>query len=171
MTTRRSAKHPIRAALAAAAAAFCVPGLAEEGGLERFAGRWEVRVNTLQPERKSVIYPEVYEWVLGRRFLRGYSERPEEGTEEVIYATYDARIRGYPFWIFSSTGTYTYLPPASWNPATRTMAWDSPREWDIVYKGRCVFPDDDTRHCELIVKDWKGKVLLEQESSAVRQGG
>lgn len=170
MATRRFAKFPIRAVLAAVAAALCLPGLAEEGGLERFAGRWEVRVDTFQPERKSVSYLEVYEWVLGRRFLRGYSERREEGTEEVIYATYDDRIRGYPFWIFSSTGTYTYLPPASWSARTRTMVWDSPREWDIVYKGSCVFPDDDTRHCQLIVKDWKGKVLLEQESSAVRQG-
>jgi len=32
------------------------------------------------------------------------------------------------------------------------------------YRYRSQFPDDDTYRCHSLVKDWKGKVLLELEA-------
>jgi hypothetical protein len=32
-----------------------------------------------------------------------------------------------------------------------------------------MFPDDNTRRCTLVLKNWIGKVLLEQETSAARR--
>lgn len=142
---------------------------ADQGGLDVFVGRWDVRVATLQPEKSEVTYTEVYEWVLGDKFLRGQTGRKTDGTEDVIYGTYDSQAEGYPFWIFSSTGTYVYLAPATSDARKRIMEWKNPTGWDISYRGRCSFPDDKTRHCTMIQKDWKGKVLLEQKWSAVRR--
>ena len=142
---------------------------ADPGGLDVFIGRWEMHVTTLQPKRSETIYMEVYEWVLDGQFIRGQTGRKSDGTEDVIYGTYDAQAKGYPFWIFSSSGSYVYLAPATWNARKRIMEWRSPAGWDITYRGRCNFPDENTRHCTMIQKDWKGKVLLEQEWSAVRR--
>ena len=61
------------------------------------------------------------------------------------------------------------LAPAIWNARKQTMEWKNPAGWDITYRGRCNFPDENTRHCTMIQKDWKGTVLLEQEWSAVRR--
>lgn len=143
--------------------------LADEGGLDMFVGRWDLRVQILQPERKALNYSETYEWVLDRKFVRGHTGRKPDGTEDIVFGTYDAKIDGYPFWIFSSSGSYTYLPPGSFDARRRTMDWKSPGEWDISYQSRCLFPDASTRRCTLIIKNWKGKVLLEQEWIAVRR--
>ncbi|MBU4263694.1 MAG: hypothetical protein KKC76_17705 [Proteobacteria bacterium] len=89
---------------------------------------------------------------------------------DVIFGTYDRHADGYPFWIFSSSGSYIYLPPAKWNPRKRAMEWENPKESDIIYRSRCHFPDKNNRDCWLIMKDWKGKVLLELEWRAVRRG-
>ena len=96
--------------LAALAAAFCLAepsASADEGALDKFLGRWDVRVKRLQPEKPDVTYTETYEWVLQRKFIRGKTERKSDGTEDVIFAGYDPQTKGYPFWIFSSTGTYS----------------------------------------------------------------
>jgi hypothetical protein len=145
------------------------PAQADEGGLEKFVGRWDVRVQNLQPQKPDLTYIETYEWVLGHRFISAKTERKSDGTEDITIAGYDPQTKGYPFWIFSSTGSYTYLPPASWDAHSRTMEWENPPQWDVSYRVRCIFPDEKTRHCSLIVKDWKGKVLLEQEINAVRR--
>ena len=126
-------------------------------------------MKTLQPEKPDVTYVETYEWVLHRQFLRGKTKHKSDGTEDVIFAGYDPQTKGYPFSIFSSTGTYIYLAPATWDARNRIIEWKNPPQWDISYRGRCIFPDENTRRCTLIMKDWKGKVLLEQESSAVRR--
>jgi hypothetical protein len=108
--------------------------------------------------------------VLNRQFLRGVTGRKSDGTEDVIYGTYDAKMKGYPFWIFSSSGTYVYLAPATWDASKRTMEWKNPANSDITYSGRLIFPDENTRRWTTVVKDWKGTVLLELEGSAVRRG-
>lgn len=142
---------------------------ADEGGLDVFVGQWEVRVKTLQPEKPETTYTETYEWTLDHQFIRGQTGRKSDGTQDVIYGQYDKKVKGYPFWIFSSSGTATYLAPGTWNARTRTMEWKNPTGFDISYRSRCIFPDSDTRHCTLIVKDWKGTVLNELEWSAFRR--
>jgi len=152
--------------------AFCMNGplaRADDGALEKFLGRWDVRVKTRQPPKPDLTYIETYEWVLRRQFLRATTERKSDGTEDIIIAGYDPQTKGYPFWVFSSTGAYVYLAPGIWDARNRVIEWKNPPQWDISYRGRCIFPDENTRHCTLIMKDWKGKVLLEQESSAVRR--
>jgi hypothetical protein len=143
--------------------------LADEGGLDMFVGRWDLRVQVLQPERKALNYSETYEWVLDRKFVRGHTGRKPDGTEDIIFGTYEAKIDGYPFWIFSSSGSYNYIAPGSFDARNRTMDWKSPGDWDISYQSRCLFPDASTRRCTLIIKNWKGNVLLEQEWVAVRR--
>jgi hypothetical protein len=163
----------IRSAIVAAFAVACsLPGSqarADEGALEKFVGRWDVRVKTLQPRKAEMTYIETYEWVLRRQFVSAKTENKSDGTEDIIVAGYDPKAKGYPFWIFSSTGTYLYLPPGSWDPRNRVLEWKNPPQWDVAYHGRCIFPDDNTRRCTLIMKDWKGRVLLEQETSAIRR--
>lgn len=155
-------------ALAAVVGSSAPAVLADESVLGRYLGNWEMRVRTLQPAKPDIVYKEVYQWVLDRRFIQGHTDRKPDGTEDLIYGTYDAGSGGYPFWIFSSSGSYTYLPPAHWDEGKRTMEWKNPSGWDINYFGRCQFPNANERHCSLIMKDWKGKVLLQQEWSATR---
>ena len=145
------------------------PAYPDAGGLEGFVGRWNVRLKALQPQRSEITYTETYEWVLDGKFLRGQTGRKPDGTQDVYYATYDENANGYPFWIFSSSGAYTYLAPGIWNARTRTMEWTNPSGLDISYRSLCKFPDLDTRRCTLIVKDWKGAVLSELEWSATRR--
>lgn len=157
---------------AALAFLFCfisVAADADKGGLEIFLGQWEVHVKTLQPQKSEVTYTEAYEWVLDGKFLKGQTGRKSDGTRDVSYGTYDEELEGYPFWIFSSSGAYIYLAPATWDARTRTMTWKNPHGSDISYLSRCMFPDENTRKCSLITKDWKGAVLLEQEWSAFRR--
>lgn len=141
---------------------------ADRSVLNRYVGSWEVRVKTLHPAKPDLTYTEVYEWVLDRHFIRGKTGKKSDGFEDIIYGTYDAKSDGYPFWIFSSSGDYTYLPPATWNGRRQLMEWKNPSGWDINCSGSCLFPDNNTRRCSLIMQDWKGKVLLQQEWTASR---
>jgi hypothetical protein len=142
---------------------------ADVGVLGYFVGQWEIHARTLRPEPSTASYHESYEWVLDGKYVRGETGRKADGSRDIVFGTYDAQADGYPFWIFSSSGSYLYLPPATWNARDKTMEWENPSGWDIVYRSRCHFPDRDNRHCTLIMKDWKGKVLLETEWRAVRR--
>jgi hypothetical protein len=109
--------------------------------------------------------------VLDRKFIRGRTARKQDGSLDIVFGTYDQNADGYPFWIFSSSGSYLYLPPAVWNAGEQTMEWKNPSGLDINYRSRCRFPDRDNRLCHMIIKDWKGKVILEMEWAAVRHSG
>lgn len=137
--------------------------------LERFRGTWDVTVRTHQPQAAVVTYTETYDWVLGGHFLRGDSGRKSDGSQDIVFATYDAATDGYPFWIFTSSGAWFYLAPGSWDAASRSFVWKNPPQLSTSYLSRCEFPDERTRRCHSLVKDWKGTVLLDQEASAVRR--
>ena len=169
MTAKHLWQKLIIAVLTAATCSIGSLVHADEGGLDVFVGRWNVHVTTLQPQKSEVTYTEAYEWVLDGQFLRGQTGRKSDGTEDIIFATYDKQSKGYPFWIFSSSGSFTYLAPGTWDAGTLTMEWNNPAEFDIAYRSRCTFPDKNTRHCTLMVKDWKGTVLSEVEWSALRR--
>ena len=142
---------------------------AQDNALEKFVGRWDVRVKTLQPQKTEVTYIEAYEWTLDRKFVKARTEGKSDGTEDMVVGGYDAKTNGYPFWIFSSSGTFMYLAPGSWDARSKTMEWKSPPLFDVAYLGRCTFPDENTRRCTLLLKNWYGKVLLEQETTAIRR--
>jgi hypothetical protein len=99
-------------------AALLVMGLAggspraQDNVLEKFVGRWDMRVKTLQPQKPDL-------------------------------TTWDAR--------------------------NRTMEWKSPPLLDVSYQARCTFTDDNNQRCTLVLKNWLGKVLLEQDSTAIRR--
>lgn len=115
--------------IAALFAVFCFAAhgaRADENALDNFLGRWDVRVKRVRPKVSEVTYTETYEWVLNRQFLTGVTGPKSDGTEDVIYGTYDAKMKGYPFWIFSSSGTYVYLAPGTWDAGKRTMEWKNP---------------------------------------------
>jgi len=137
--------------------------------LEKFVGRWDVRVKSLQPQQADISYIEIYEWILDRKFIRARTEGKTDGTEDMVVGGYDLKTNGYAFWIFSSTGTFLTLAPGTWDARSRTMEWKSPLLLDVSYQTRCTFPDDNTRRCTLVIKNWLGKVLQDQESSAVRR--
>lgn len=142
---------------------------ADQGVLGKFIGEWDIHARTLRPTPGTTRYGERYEWVLDGQFIRGETDRRADGSHDIVFGTYDKKADGYPFWIFSSSGTYIYLPPAKWNARTRTMEWQNPEGFDISYRSRCHFPDADHRHCNLVMKDWKGKVLLELQWDAKRR--
>jgi len=158
--------------IAPLAVALCLTAAsahAQDNALEKFVGRWDVRVKTLQPQKPELTYTETYEWVLGRQFVRARTEGKTDGTEDMIMAGHDPKTNGYPFWMFSSSGSYMSLASGTWDARSRTMEWKSPPLSDVSYHGRCTFTDENSRRCTLILKNWFGRVLLEQESSAVRR--
>jgi hypothetical protein len=164
-----------RCTIAARIAALLIVSLAassaraQDNVLEKFVGRWDVRVKTLQPQKPDIAYIEIYEWTLDRKFVKARTEGKTDGTEDMVVAGYDPKTNGYPFWIFSSSGTFLYLPPGTWDARNRTLEWKSPPLLDVSYQGRCTFLDDNTRRCTTMIKNWLGKVLLEQESNSVRR--
>jgi hypothetical protein len=154
----------------AASSAHAQDNLAEKlAVLEKFVGRWDVRVKMLQPQGPDITYIETYEWILDRKFIRARTEGKTDGTEDMVVGGYDLKTNGYAFWIFSSGGSYLTLAPGTWDARSRTMEWKSPLLLDVSYHTRCTFPDDTTRRCTLAIKNWLGKVLQEQDSSAVRR--
>jgi hypothetical protein len=141
---------------------------AQDNALEKFLGRWDVRVKTLKPQKPDLTYSETYEWVLDRQFIRAITEGKSDGTQDMVIGGYDPQSHGYPFWIYSSSGSCLSLAPGTWNAQSQIMEWKSPALLDVSYHSRCSFPDANTRRCTLILKNWFGKVLLEQETTAVR---
>jgi Protein of unknown function (DUF1579) len=164
---------PTRTRMRCAIATLLVIGFADasaraQDALEKFVGRWDVRVKTLQPQKPDIPYVETYEWMLDRKFVRARTEGKTDGTEDMVVVGYDQKVNGYPSWIFSSSGTFLYLTPGTWDARNRTMEWKSPPLLDVSYQARCTL-DDNTRRCTLVLKNWLGKVLLEQESIATRR--
>ena len=105
---------------------FAQLAMADISVLERFIGHWDIHAETLQPKPSTTTYSETYEWVLDGKFLRGQTGRKPDGTQDIIFGTYDAQADGFPFWIFSSSGSYLYLAPATWHQRELTMKWESP---------------------------------------------
>ena len=140
----------------------------DQSVLDRYVGEWQVRVKTLQPARPDITYTETYKWVLDHKFIYGVTGHKPDGTQDVIYGTYDAQAKGYPFWIFSSSGTYFYLAPGIWNRRKQVMEWKSPANWEIAYHSVCDFSAKNLHRCAMVLKDWKGKVLLKQTWTATR---
>lgn len=169
MKRRYSAKILVLMPLAAALWAIAPPAAAEGDALDLLVGRWHARVKTVRPQPLEITYDEVYEWVLGGAFLRGHTEQKSDGTEDIIIATYDKEARGYPFWFFSSTGTYLYLAPGTWDARSRTMEFTNPPGMDLSYVTRVTFQQDGSRTWTVVIKDWKGTVVVEQQGRAVRR--
>ena len=137
--------------------------------LERFRGTWDVTVRIRVPKPAVITSTETWDWTLDRRFLRGDTGIRSDGSQEHVIAGYDSTTGGFPYWIFSSAGTVIFLAPGTWNAATQTLEWKNPAGENIQYLVRCVLADRDKRQCTALAKDWKGKVLLDQEAVAVRR--
>ncbi|MYM62810.1 DUF1579 family protein [Pseudomaricurvus sp. HS19] len=141
---------------------------AEEDPLQLFVGSWVVKTDQVRPQRQKITYTETYTRVLDGNYIRGETSRKPDGTMDIVFGTYDPKARGYPFWIFSSSGAYTWLPPATWDARRRVMQWKNPPQLDISYISECEFPTRDLRRCFMVVKDWKGRVLNELSWTAER---
>lgn len=137
--------------------------------LDRFRGIWSVTVKSRQPKVPDITYTQTNDWVLGHRFMRGDTGRKSDKSQDVSMITYDAAARGYPLWIFSSSGAALYLAPGSWDEASRTMHWKNPPFVPVIYRLDCDYSDPNKSHCVTLVKTMVGKVLLDQESTAVRR--
>lgn len=146
----------------------CAAVWAEEKPLDLFVGSWKIEALNLQPERSAISYTEKYEWILDGQYIRGETSRKPDGNLDIVFATQDLKAGGYPFWIFTSDGSYTYLFPAKWDKNKRVMTWKNPSQFDVNYLSQCKFPSKDLRSCFLIMKDWKGKVLSEIKWTATR---
>ena len=136
--------------------------------LDRWRGRWNVTTTTTSPTPSTVKSVTTNSWTLGKRFLQGDSGAKSDGTHDLSMMTFDAVARTYPLWIFTSTGVVFYLADGRWDEASRTMQWESAFNLAASYNYRCQFPDDNTYRCRSIVKDWKGKALLELETVGTR---
>lgn len=169
MGSRSFARELAAIALGAALAAPGTPALAEGEALDLFVGRWEARVETTRPQPAVLTYTEVYEKVLGGKYLQGRTSEKSDGTEDIILGAYDPEARGYPWWLFSSTGTYLFLAPGTWDARSRTLEFRNPPGMDISYVSRVVFRDDRTREWTVLIKDWRGSVVLEQHGRAERR--
>jgi len=137
--------------------------------LERFAGTWDVTVKTRRPKASVMTHTLTYEWVLGHRYLLGDSGAKSDGTQDLDMLTYDPQTGNYPLWIFQSSGTSLYLPRGVWDEASRTMTWKSLPTDVVSYATSCTFESATTERCSVLVKNWMGAVLLEQEPVAIRR--
>ncbi len=151
-------------------ASMSVVAQAGEHVLDVFLGTWRIAVKQIQPESREFNYTEIYTRELDGAYIRGETARKPDGSRDIVFGTYDKMAGGYPFWIFSSTGSYTYLAPATWDARKKIMTWESPAQFDISYRSWCDFSNPDLRNCYMLVKDWKGKVLSEMSWTAVRIG-
>ncbi len=141
---------------------------AQQEVLDLFLGRWRVDVTLLQPQSAKLSYTERYRRVLDGNYIQGETDRKPDGSRDIVFGTYDSQADGFPFWIFSSTGSYSYLAPGTWDARQRQMHWKNPTGFDISYESVCEFPGRDSRRCYLIIKDWKGKVMNEMSWTATR---
>jgi hypothetical protein len=137
--------------------------------LDHFIGTWRVSLRTIAPQPTIVTYTESYAWTLGRRFVRAEVDNRSDGISTLAIGSFDTASGGYPFWIFMSNGAWFYLEPGQWDARERSMTWTASAASPVAHRSRCVFPEPDLRLCHTLVKDWKGSVLLEQESRAERQ--
>ena len=137
--------------------------------LDRFAGTWDVTITTRRPKPAVVTYMFTYAWVLDHRYLQGDTGIKSDGTQDLVIFTYEQASNGYPLWIFYSSGAWIYLPPGVWDESSRTMTWKSAPTLTVSYLNRCSFQDAKTQRCTVLVKDWRGTVLLEQDSVALRR--
>jgi hypothetical protein len=145
------------------------PGAADLRVLDRLRGTWDVVMTMRSPKPITMKYVETFEWVLDRKFLRGETSHKPDGTTDLYMTTYDPRSKHYQFWIFSSPGTFVLLPFGTWDTRTQSMEWKSGPNWEVSFNGRWTFPDANTRESTTLVKDWRGKVLLDADVRAVRR--
>lgn len=145
------------------------PLAAHQQVLQLYVGDWKIYSETLQPQRSTDAYDETYAWVLDRQFIQGSTGRRADGSQDLMVASYDSNQEGYPFWIFSSTGSSLHLAAGRWDGGKRTLTWQSPAGADVAYLCRCQFPDNSLRRCDLIVRDPSGEVLLERSWRAERK--
>jgi hypothetical protein len=139
------------------------------GVLDRLRGSWQVTVKSRQPKAADVTYVQTNEWVLGHRFIRGDTGRKSDQTQDISMLTYDAAAGGYPLWIFSSSGVVLFLAPGKWDEARRTMRWTNPPFVALSYRLDCDYSDPTRHRCTSVVKNMVGKVVLDQETVAVRR--
>jgi hypothetical protein len=137
--------------------------------LERFVGTWDVVVQVKRPAEKTVSYTEVAVLAPGKRLLRGDTGPKSDGHQDWTMTTFDQASGGYPMWIFSSSGVWYYLAPGQWDEAKLSIEWKSPPLLPVSHVTRCSFADARTRRCHTLVKDFLGKVVLEQEYTARRR--
>ena len=137
--------------------------------LDRWRGRRQVTTTTTQPVASVAKSLTTNTWILGDRFLQGDSGVKSDGTRDLSMMTFDAVARSYPLWIFTSTGVVYYLADGEWDESRRTMLWGSAFNLAMSYRYRCRFLDDDSYRCHSLIKDWKGKVLLELETVGTRE--
>ncbi|MCB1924344.1 MAG: DUF1579 family protein [Gammaproteobacteria bacterium] len=165
----RSRTMPLTSAPLLAMCLYSSAVVADLQVLDLFVGSWDIDAETLQPTPGAAHYSERYDWVLDGKFLRGETGRKADGSQDIVFGTYDAQADGYTFWIFSSSGSFIYLPPGTWDERRRIMEWRNPKGFDLNYYSSCRFPDSDNRYCDLIMKDWKGQVILELKWHAARR--
>ena len=137
--------------------------------LERFVGTWDVTVQVKQPKPLVLNYIETSAWAPGRALLRGETGIKPDKSQDWSMMVFDQASGGYPLWIFSSTGAWYYFAPGQWDEAKRSIEWKSLPLMQLSYVMRCVFPDARTRQCHTLVKDFMGRVLLEQDYTARRR--
>lgn len=137
--------------------------------LERFVGTWDVVVQVKRPIEKTVSYTEQSLLAPGKRLLRGDTGLKSDGQQDWTMTTFDQASGGYPMWIFSSSGVWYYLAPGQWDEAKLSIEWKSPPLLPVSHVTRCSFVDARTRRCHTLVKDFVGKVMLEQEYTARRR--
>lgn len=137
--------------------------------LERFAGTWDVVVQVRRPVEKTVTYTEVAVLAPGNRLLRGDTGLKSDGQQDWTMTTFDPASGGYPMWIFSSSGAWYHLAPGQWDESQLSLVWKSPPLSPVSHVTRCSFADARTRHCQTLVKDFLGRVMLDQEYTARRR--
>lgn len=153
--------------------------------LDKWRGTWLVTAIRHQPDPKTITYVETYKWVLNQRFLRGESGQKSDGTQAMSMIWYDVYTESYRFVLYDSSepkpgnvaaeaplpwgGIGVELPPPTWREDTQTMEWDSGFFGPVKYTGRTRFVNEDMIVSNGILKDWKGTVIVDVETTSIRQ--
>lgn len=153
--------------------------------LDKWRGTWKVTAIYHPPDPKTLTYVDTFKWVLHGRFLQGESSEKSDGTKAMSMIWFDLFTQSYRFVIYDSTepkpaeeagevplpwgGIAVELPPPTWHEDTQTMEWDSGFFGPVKYTGRSRFVNDDMIISSGLLKDWKGTVIVDVETTSIRQ--
>jgi hypothetical protein len=138
--------------------------------LERLAGTWDsaavFKVAEWTPEEVKSKSKVTRTWVLNNQFLQDISVSAD-GNESLGLFTYDARMKAYRSWWFSSEG-HNNKSSGSWDAATETFTFKTEMENGLKSQNTVQLIDKDRQEWRVLVKDEAGKLYFCGEWSLTR---
>lgn len=141
--------------------------------LDRFVGEWTAEVTEkpakFLPDGAKRTVKQSIGPILKGRFLLGL-EINDDGMKILWLMTHDPKANTFPFWYFNNKGVLGGEWASTWDEGTNTLtgkATDTPKGW--TSRGTNRFPDKNTSHVAVWMKDEAGTLLFDSTAKKTRQ--